>query len=281
MKYQLIMRNGAIMTQQFFPQVPGQPQGYPPQQPYPPQQYPQQPPQGFAQTYQQQQYAPPPQAPQQPLPNGTLTGFYGQPSTGSGPALKFDQPGQRYVVRVARKVTDADVRAQTNQQGVPQYYSDGRPKLVMVVPLVVEGHPGYPEGRGTWWVKGAARDELNRAMAEAGAPEGPPEEGAGMLIEMTGYRPIPNMSPQKLYAVQYVRPVHAQHVDPQTFDIAQQMGQQAPQQGAQQPQADPPAPAQAPAAPTPQAPAQPVQQNTEGMSESQRALLEQLTGRKG
>ncbi|MEU1810973.1 hypothetical protein [Micromonospora aurantiaca (nom. illeg.)] len=196
-------------TQPMMPQFPQQP-AYPQAQPqYPTQGYPQQPAFPVQPAYAPQQYAQP--APQPPLPQGTLDGFFEQPSSGGGPSWKFNgKPiGTSYAGIVARTVTNADVRAQTNNAGVAQTYKDGRPKLVMVVPMQVQPSPEYPDGVAGWWVKGQARDELARAMAEAGAPAGAPEAGAAVRVTLTGQRAVPNMNPQLLYRVEYMRPAGA------------------------------------------------------------------------
>jgi hypothetical protein len=200
-----------------YPQQPAQPQ-YPQQPAYPmapAPQYPQQP-QGYPQGYAQPQYAPQPYAapapPAPPLPTGTLDSFYSQPSSGGGPAFKFmdanrqPQVGKSYVGFVLRPVTDADIRAQTDQSGRAQTYKDGRPKFVMVVPMQVQPCEEFPDGQAGWWVKGQARDELARAMAEAGAPAGAPEAGAFIRVTLVGIRPVPNMSPAYQYRVEYARP---------------------------------------------------------------------------
>jgi hypothetical protein len=117
--------------------------------------------------------------------------------------------GTTYVGIVARAITDADVRQATNQQNVPQTYRDGRPKFIMVVPMLVQGSAEFPEGLAGWWVKGQARDELVRAMAEAGAPAGPPEAGALIQCTLVGQRPIPGMNPAYQYRIVYTRPTGA------------------------------------------------------------------------
>lgn len=203
-----------------FPPPAAPPQGYPPQQPqyppappqpYPPQQpmqYPpaappqfQQPPQGYGYPQAAPVATPPPVA-------GTLDQFYSQPSTGGGAALSFEQVGQSYVGIVTRAIGDGDIQQQTNtSNGQPASFRDGRPKFVMKVPLQMHPTAAYPDGLAQWWVKGVARDELARAMAEAGAPEGPPEAGAIIQITFTGTRPSgPGMNPTKLVAVTYQRP---------------------------------------------------------------------------
>lgn len=222
------------MQPNYPPQYPQQPQGYPPQPPqyvpsqgyvqqppaYPqqPQGYPQQPP-AYPQGYAQPQYAPP-APPQVPLPTGSLDTFYQQPSTGGGPALKFmdaarqPQIGKSYVGIVARPLTDADVRAQTNEAGQVQTFRDGRPKFVMVVPLQMQPSAEFPDGQAGWWIKGQARDELARAMAEAGAPTGAPEAGAGIRVTLVATKPIPGRFPQFIFRVEYVRPQGAQVPQP-------------------------------------------------------------------
>lgn len=192
-------------------QPPAQPYAQPPMPQYPPQQPAYAPPMPG---YPQQQYAPPmPQQPAAPpLPTGTLDTFYQQPSSGGGPSFKFmdanrqAQVGKFYEGFVARPVTDADVRAQTNEAGQPQTFKDGRTKFVMVVPMMVQPSPEFPEGQAGWWVKGQARDELARAMAEAGAPQGPPEHGAFIRVTLVGTRAIPGRNPAYQYRVDYVRP---------------------------------------------------------------------------
>jgi hypothetical protein len=292
--------------QQPAPQYPQQPQGYPAPQPaYPPQGYPQQPqpqypPQGYPvqQGYAQPAYASPAPA-AVPLPTGTLDSFYQQPSSSGGPSFKFQdanrQPiiGKFYEGLVARPVTDADIRAQTNDAGQPQTFKDGRPKFVMVVPMQVTPSQEFPEGQAGWWVKGQARDELARAMNEAGAPAGAPEAGAWIRVTLVSTRQIPGRNPAYQYRVEYVRPQGAAPA-PQPVaqpvqapqPVQQQMQAPMPQQMApvmstatgqpvvhQQPvpqQAPQPMPQPAPAAPAAAAPA--------GFNPEQQALFAKLTG---
>lgn len=240
-------------------------------QPYPQQPgYPAQP--GYPQQPAMPQYPvgygyPPPPAPA-PVAPGTLDTFYSQPSAGGGPSFKFmdanRQPmiGKSYSGIVARTVTDGDVRPQTDNAGKPQTYKDGRQKYVLVVPMTVAASQEFPEGVASWWCKGQARDELARAMAEAGAPTGPPEAGAAISVTLTGTRPVPGYNPQYLYRIEYRRPTGAPP---------------APAQAAPAPA---PAPAQAAPAPAPvpaqAAPVQPMQAPP-GMTPDQQKLLAQLT----
>lgn len=225
------------MQPQYPAQYPAQPQYpapiYPVQQPYaqlPAPTYPQQQP-AYPQAYAQPQYAAP-APPAAPLPTGTLDGYYQQPSSSGGPSFKFNgKPiGTSYAGIVARPVTDSDIRAQTNNAGQVQTYKDGRAKFVMVVPMQVQPSPEFPEGTAGWWVKGQARDELARAMAEAGAPAGAPEAGAGIRVTLVGQRQVPNMNPQLLYRIDYMRPGGAAPVP-----APQPVAQPAPVQQMQQP----------------------------------------------
>jgi hypothetical protein len=301
-----------------MPQYPQQPAAYPQQpyaQPAPPAAYPQQPtypqqpaayPQGYAQGYAQPQYAPPP-PPAAPLPTGTLDGFYSQPSSGGGPSFKFrdananPQIGKSYAGIVARPITDADIRAQTDNNGRVQTFKDGRTKFVLIVPMQVQPSTEFPDGQAGWWVKGQARDELARAMAEAGAPAGAPEAGAGIRVTLVSVRPVPNMSPAYQYRVEYMRPAGAAPVPAGAVPILHPQGSvhgpddrnyagyaPAPQPQyapVQQPQQVPPPPAYAPAAvqavhqPMPQ----PVQAaapaaTPQGFNDEQAALFAKLTG---
>jgi hypothetical protein len=281
------------------PAYPQQPQGYPAQQPaYPPQNYhqpaPAYPPQGYPQAYAQPQYAPP-APPAAPLPAVNLDDYWQQPSSSGGPSLKFKdaagnpQIGKTYEGFVARPITDADVRPQTNNAGVVQTFRDGRVKSVMVVPLLVQPSQEFPDGQAGWWVKGQSRDELARAMAEAGAPAGAPESGAFVRIQLVNVRPIPNMSPAFQYRVDYVRPggqpPAAQPVQQQA--PVQQPTYAAPQAPAQQmapvayqqpvPPQQPVAAAAPQAAPQP-APAAAPAAAPSGFSPEQQALFAKLTG---
>lgn len=232
------------MTQMPYPQAPAQYPPAPPQQQYPQQpmapQYPGYPPQQGYAAPAPQQYAPQPAAPTPPLAAGSIDDYYSQPSTGGGAGLKFTGPnnqpmiGQSYVFQVTRPIGNGDIQQQTDQKGTPLFFRDGRPKFVMIVPVqLLEPSPNHPDGLAKWYVKGAARDELARAMAEAGAPEGPPEHGAVIRVTLTGTRSSgAGMNPAHVFAVQYVRP---------------QGAAQAPAQPAQQAVAAPAAPAEQPA----------------------------------
>jgi len=214
------------MTQQPYYAPPPQYPGYPPAPPAQPQYPPQQPVQygqpAYPQPYPQQQ------APAQPLAQGTLDDFYNQPSSGGGAGLKFEQLGTRYIGIVTRPIGSGDIQQQTNTQGVPQTFKDGRPKWVMKVPLQLQPTADRPDGLAQWYVKGQARDELVRAMAEAHAPEGPPEAGAVLDITFTATRQSGvGMNPAKVFQVRYQRPQGAQPVS-QPVAPAAPVVQQAP-----------------------------------------------------
>jgi hypothetical protein len=190
-----------MIMQPQYPQYPQQPTY--PQQSYPTQPYPTYPQQGYG-------YPPPPPPPPQPTVQGTLDDFFDAPSAGQKAWVFKDRPiGTSYSGIVARPISKADIRQQTDGQGQPQRYRDGRPKFVMVVPMLVQPSPEWPEGQASWWVKGQARDELVRAMAEAGAPPGPPEAGAAITVTMIGMRPIPGFNPAFQYRIAYLRPTGA------------------------------------------------------------------------
>jgi hypothetical protein len=189
---------------QYSPPPPA-PQGYTPPAPAygPPPQY--GPPPGYPPPYAQQP-PPPPTVP------GTLDQFYAQPSTGGGKALAFDTPGTSYRFVVSRPIGNGDIAQMTDPvSGRPSTFKDGSPKFVMKVPCLMTPTPAYPDGIAQWWVKGVSRDELVRAMAEVGAPEGPPEAGSIITVTMTGTRPAgAGMSPTKLFQVVYERPQGAE-----------------------------------------------------------------------
>jgi hypothetical protein len=284
------------------PQYPQQfpAQQYPAQPQYPAQQYPQ------AQGYPAPQMAPPAPA----LAQGSIDDFYNQPSAGGGKSLSFHQKpyGTRYRGIVTRPIGAGDIQQQTDTMQRPQFFKDGRPKFVMKVPLQMEPSAEYPDGLAVWYVKGQARDELVRAMAEVGAPAGPPEAGSIIDITYTGERQAgAGMNPAKQVAVIYSRPSGAaaapqapaqvqqlpqgqfaqptgpiqQAPDPQLSQYAQQaqpeLAAMQAQQFAQQyqqpahPQFAQPAQAQPPAqAAAPQPPAD--------LSPEQQQLLAKLTG---
>jgi hypothetical protein len=281
------------MSQQPYapqPQYPGYPQ-QPVQQGYPPQQFAPQAP--VQQPYPPQQYAPPVQAPAQPVATGSLDDFYNQPSTGGGASLKFEQVGTRYIGIVTRPLGPGDVQQQTNTQGVPLFFKDGRPKWVMKIPLQMQPSPAYPDGTAQWYVKGATRDELARAMAEAGVDAREVQAGAIIDITFTGTRPSgAGMNPAKLFRVVYTPPEGAAQTQPPQGTGAPSpapVPQQAPVQQYEQPQVpqqqfQPPAQVpQVAQQAVPQPPAPPVQQQAapqppSDLSADQQALLARLTG---
>lgn len=267
---------------QYAPQYPAQP-GYPPPAPEqqyappaaPPQQYappaapaaPAYPPQYPAQPGYPPQppaYGYPPQAPPAPpVPAGpppSLDGFYSQPAVGWGKAWSWkDKPlGTTYAGIVARPLTDADVEQQTttgaNGMRIPQTYRDNRPVLVMKIPMRVQPSPEHPEGQALWYCQGQARDELGRAMAEAGAPEGPPEAGAVIVVAAVSERRNTYGTMSKQFKIQYQRPHGAAPITPAApvqqapAPVAQPAPPQAGIPAAAPP---PPAPAQAPVPPAP------------------------------
>lgn len=186
---------------------PAPPQGYYP----PPQQQVPWPPQQFGQPQYQQ-----PAQPQQPLAQVSLDDYFTQPSVAGGPSISWtNKPlNTTYAGIVARPITNADVQQDTDPQGNPKTFRDGRPKSVMKVPLRVHPTPEFPEGEATWFVRGQARDELVRAMAEAGAPQGAPEAGAGVSVTLVQRRPSKVGNPQNIVQVRYQRPAGVPPVHP-------------------------------------------------------------------
>lgn len=231
--------------------------------------------QGYGQNTQQQ--FPPFQSPQQtvqnvqgqggpPLAQGSLDDFFNQPSVGGGPALKFEV-GTRIQCVVSRQVTNADIQQQTQPgSNLPAFYKDGRPKFVMRVSVNLPPSQTYPDGQAQWWVSGGGRDELVRAMAEAGAPDGPPEKGAGLIIECTGTRGGgAGMNPAKVYRVQYFRPDGASPVNVPETPSTQEESQA------------PPAAQPVNSAPSDAGQAQPpVLQPPGGMTPAQQALMAEM-----
>lgn len=290
-----------------YPQPPAQqfPQAPPvAQQPYPAQQFPQAP-----QQYAAPQY-PAPQAPAQPpappLATGSLDDYFNQPSAASGPSISWTdgqgQPkpvGTTYVGIVARDVTNADIQQQTDfNTKAPLFYRDGRPKFAMKVPLKVQPSQEFPEGEATWYVKGQARDELVRAMAEAGV-DGAPRGGAAISITLVQRRPSgKGMNPANVVQVKYqpgqgaaapAQPPAQQVPTPQAAPAEQPQqwaqpaapAQPAPEQQFQQTQVAQPVQQQ----PAPQAPAQPAAPQGVAMpadfNAEQQALLARITGQQG
>ena len=206
------------MTAQYPPQG-YPPQGYPPPAQYPPQQPPAQAP------YQQAPY--PPQyvqpggyqvgPPPPPAQRGSLSDYYDAPSSAEGKPWSFTdanrQPllGTTHIGIVAREMRDGDVRQQTvPNSNVPVTYRDGRPKWVMVIPMLQQPDQVYPDGRATLWVRGQMRDELMRAMKQAGCDEGQlrrgPEANAVVKVTLVSVQPVPGMNARSIFQIEYTRP---------------------------------------------------------------------------
>lgn len=260
-------------AQQYPPQQPQYQQAPPQNNPYAQPGYGQQAPQGYGQAPVQQygpQYGQAPQGPPAPPPlaQGTLDDFYNQPSTGNGQGLKFsdanNQPmiGKSYIFRVTRPLGNGDIEQGADKFGTPLTFRDGRPKLVMKIPgELLEFDPLYPDGQAVWYCKGKGRDELSRAMAEAGAPEGPPQHNSIIKVTLTGTRPSgQGMNPSHVFEVHYWTPEQAHALlSGQPMPPVQQVAQTAPTAN-YQPATDPYNYQQAPAqAGPPQQYAQPQQ----------------------
>lgn len=199
------------MTYPNYPQ-PGQQPAYPPQQQpqYPPQSYPPAPAYPPAQQPYyppQQQFAPPPPAPQSNL---DIDDFYDQPAaSGKSIASWFQTPGQSITGVVARAISRADIRPQTDMQTKqPRYFNDGRPMTTMTIPLLVQPSPDFPDGRAAFIVSASDRPDLESAMEAAGCkPRTVPEAGAVITITFTGLKQIPGFGvPKKVKTITYQRP---------------------------------------------------------------------------
>jgi len=179
------------------PQYP--PQSYPPAPAYPPAQQPYYPP--------QQQFAPPPPAPQSNL---DIDDFYDQPAaSGKSIASWFQTPGQSITGVIARAISKADIRPQTDMQTKqPRYFNDRRPMTTMTIPLLVQPSPDFPDGRAAYIVSASDRPDLEAAMEAAGCkPRTVPEAGAVITITFTGLKQIPGFGvPKKVKTITYQRP---------------------------------------------------------------------------
>lgn len=274
-----------------YPQAPA-PQAYPPQVqgPYPPQPY--------AQPVQQ--------PPAQPLAQAqSLDDYFNQPSTGGGPAISWSvngmpkPEGTTYAGIVARDVTVSDIQQQTDPKtGAPKFYRDGRPQFVMKVPLKVQPSQEFPEGEAVLFVRGQMRDELSRAMGEAGIPAGvapkagdaiqvtlvqrKPSRGGGMPMNVFAIRytaaaggtgapspaPVPQAQPAPQQVQQPVQQQYQQEPSAASFPPVQYQQQAAPQYAAQ--------PAAAPQVPQGQPAPQPAPPSD--LTPEQQQLLAQMTG---
>jgi hypothetical protein len=304
---------------------PAQPYGAPPQQQYPPQPPPQQyvqpgqapqqyPPTYAPPPYPQQYGQQPPQQPQQAPAQGSIDDYYSQPSGSFGGAISWkDKPlGTTYAGIVARTVTNADIIHDSDPQTQQlKFYRDMRPKFVMKVPMLTQPSQEFPDGEMTWFVRGQARDELTRAMQEAGV-QGAPEKGAYLSITLVERKPQRQGNPANIVQVTYQPPQDqgsqgAVNPNPQATIAAsggqpveqppvaappqqfQQQAATAPPQYAQAPQQPvqvpgatasyqaPPQQQQAPQAQAPQGAPQPPSD----LNPDQQALLAKLTQQQG
>jgi len=255
--------------QQYAPPMyaPPQPQYAQPQQQYAPQMY--APPQGYGQPqqYGQQGYPQQPQGPAQTPAEASLDAFFSQPSVGWGPSItptSKTPDGTAYLMVVAQHITASHIEHATKFQSTElDYYRNGKPKFTMKVPVFVargtqvqtsQGLVTIDDGRAQYYVQGGTKDLLASAMAAVGAPEGPPELGALILVTKTGSRGNRSGTTSAIVTVQYWRP------GPEAANFAQQSGIAYPDLNAPKPEnAVPSAPAapQVPQAPIAQAPAQP------------------------
>lgn len=235
------------------------PQGYSPPQQYPPQ---------YAQPggYPGQNYGAPqqgqPQGPPQPVgAKGTVDGFFKQPQVGGGKGVSWlnKQDGYTYIGVVNRTPGDADLfqDSDPNTKAL-KFWRDNSPKMVMPVPLDLVWmdqwqQQEYADGEARVFLRGEMLKEVTRAMAEAGLPDGTvPQQGALMVVKLTGRKPGRGTIPANQYAVQYL-PAGTWEQDPNNAWIVQALAQR------QQAQAPQQAPYQQPVQQTPQQWAPPMQ----------------------
>lgn len=205
-------------------------------------------------------------------------------------------------------MTNGDVQQQTDPKtGAPKFYRDGRPQFVMKVPLKVQPSPEFPEGDAVLFVRGQMRDELVRAMTEAGV-NGAPRGGDALTVTLVQRKPSRGGGmPMNVFAISY------QPANGAATQQAVQQATEAPSPAPVAPQAQAPAPQQpvdfaqvqvpqqaqpqAQQAPVPPVAQQPVQQQAqtlpqqpqqgaplpapEGLSAEQQQLLARLTGQQG
>jgi hypothetical protein len=152
----------------------------------------------------------------------------------------------------------------------------------MRVGLVNQPTQEFPDGEFSFWVRGQARDELSRAMAEAGV-EGAPKAGDVIQVTLVQRKPNRTGNPTNIVQITYTpggqRTQHPAHIEaPVQAPVA------APVPVAQAPVAVAPVPVQQPVqvpvaqAPVAQAPAQQVLQAPPGFDPEQLAKLQQITG---
>lgn len=257
------------MTQQpFYPQ-PGYPQQYPAQPMQQPQGYPAQP---------QQPYAPPAQYPgapvgypqgqpmqQPPVPpaqSGSIDDYYNQPVAAGGPGISWKNKAEGTAywgvisgTPTVQQDTDYNTKA-------PLFQKDGvTPKWVMLIPLsgVQTNHQGpaeFPDGEVVFYARGKDKEELNRAVAEAGC-SGAPRVGAQFMVTLVQRKPNRTGNPTNVVQIRYVPP------NGQPHGPAEQSAPAQPQQleavAASSPVQAAPAVPQAPQAPAPQPAAPQVQ----------------------
>jgi hypothetical protein len=160
----------------------------------------------------------------------------------------------RYVGVVAKTPQDADVFQDSDPQTKQlKFWRDGNPKMVLPVQLRLAFLDAwqaqeYRDGDASVFLRGAMKEEVSRAMGEAGVA-GVPQQGALMDITLTHRKPGNNIA-SNVYAVVY-RPAGTWETDPAYTWVAQAL--QQPVQAAATPQAPYPqasaqyaAPAQAP-----------------------------------
>lgn len=222
--YQQVPNGYAPAPQGYAPNPYGQAPAYPPQQQYPGQQNPQH------------------QAPQEyqgPVgATGTLGDFHKQRSSGGATGISWDKKpdGYRYVLVVSRTPVDADLFHDRDPKTKQlKNWPDGSPKFVLPVQCLITPvdqwqAQEYNDGEAAFYLRGALRDDCNRAMAEAGRPAGSvPEQGDLFVITLTHRKPGRGTIPANQFSVIY-RPAGTWETDPQYAGVVRSAQPSAPQQ---------------------------------------------------
>jgi hypothetical protein len=153
----------------------------------------------------------------------------------NGPSLfklKEDAPGTAFDFVVSGPSTARQARF----NGQPQTYQDGRPKVEILIPILVHPTQRHPEGKATLYAHGSAIGELVRAMAAAGCDEATISAGAEVgasgratyLGKATRAGAQGNTYTENVFQFEYIRP--ALDGNPVNAAPAQVVAQPAPVQ---------------------------------------------------
>lgn len=215
--------------QQYPPQIPQQ--GYPaqPQQPYAP-------PMGQPQGYPQPPMGQPQPPAGPPVQSGSIDDYYNQPVAAGGPGISWkDKPlGTTYVGVIASTPTVQQDSDYTTK--LPKFQRDGvTPQWVMLIPLErvqsnfaqPNGQPEFPTGEVVFYARGKDKEEIARAMAEAGV-SGAPQAGATFQVTLVERKPQRQGNPKNVVRIAYTPAGTEQQIGQATPATAQAPAAQAP-----------------------------------------------------